>query len=558
MKFALPVALSLTSALDPRKVLHVALVTLLGLSLLLLACNDDEAAQDVGVTPEVSAPTEAEPIPPEVRDASAEWPLPNRTYDNARMTTDSAIDSSTVDQLEVAWRFPMPHAADWGASATNPLIAGGRVYVQDLMSNVFALDLESGELIWESIRNVAAIGPNGVAIGWGLIYLQDGEDRTLALDLETGQEVWSTQLAASTGSQQPTAYGGFVYTGTGSGDPPDGEPSASGRESYTGGSGGHAYGLDHATGDIVWVTPMVEEGFWGNPEINSGAALWYPPAIDLETGRTFWGTGNPAPFPGTVDLPNAASRPGPNLYSNSIVALDGATGEMDWYNQVKPIDLFDLDFQGGPILATATIDEEERPIVIGYGKLGAVYAFDRETGEILWERPVGEHQNDTLESIPAGESVVVYPGVWGGVETPAAYADGVVYVATANLPTPWTATGFEAESGGEAVALGSGYTELNDGWAQAYAIDVDTGEVLWEHEFEHVVFAGMTVVNDLVFTSTINGLITALDRDSGSVVWEYQAPGGIISWPAVSGDHLVWPVGIGSEPQLLVLSLGGS
>jgi outer membrane protein assembly factor BamB len=103
--------------------------------------------------------------------------------------------------------------------------------------------------------------------------------------------------------------------------------------------------------------------------------------------------------------------------------------------------------------------------------------------------------------LPLGEEILVYPGVWGGIETPAAYADGVVYVLTANLPTPWTATGFDAEDGGEAVAIGSGYTELNTGWAQAYAIDAANGEIIWEVDFEQVAFGGMTVVNDLVFTA---------------------------------------------------------
>ena len=154
---------------------------------------------------------------------------------------------------------------------------------------------------------------------------------------------------------------------------------------------------------------------------------------------TYWGTGDPSPFPGTKDFPNGSSRPGPNLYTNSMLALDHNTGELAWYNQVKPHDLFDLDFQAPPIIADLEIEGEERPVVIGSGKLGRVIAFDRRNGDILWDTPVGDHQNDELQEIPLGETVEVLPGFLGGVETPMAFADGVVYVPAIELAShPFT------------------------------------------------------------------------------------------------------------------------
>jgi glucose dehydrogenase len=83
-----------------------------------------------------------------------------------------------------------------------------------------------------------------------------------------------------------------------------------------------------------------------------------------------------------------------------MLALDSATGELKWYKQVLPHDLFDLDFQISPILTSINIDGKETQIVIGAGKLGKVYAFDRQTGEIYWQTPVGMHQNDDLEEVP--------------------------------------------------------------------------------------------------------------------------------------------------------------
>src|SRR5690606_38857457 len=106
----------------------------------------------------------------------------------------------------------------------------------------------------------------------------------------------------------------------------------------------------------------------------------------------------------------ATSRPGPNLYTNSMLALDAQTGELIWYNQVKPHDLFDLDFHISPVLTSAEIDGEMRSLAIGAGKLGRVVAIDRETGETVWDTAVGIHQNDELQEIPADEPTMVYPG----------------------------------------------------------------------------------------------------------------------------------------------------
>jgi outer membrane protein assembly factor BamB len=492
-------------------------------------------------------------LPPELEEYAGEWPHPNKDIYNTRATFEAGIDSDNVDELDVAWVFPIPGVAEWGAAASSVVIANGIVYFQDLLSNVFALDLETGELVWESLQGDGVLGPNGVAIGYGKVFAQAGVNEAFALDIETGEELWRTVLAGPTGSMAPAVYGGLVFHGTGAGAVEMSEPGpVVTRRGYAGGTSGEAYALDQETGEILWGFQVVEPDFWGNMEVNSGGGIWYPPAIDPELGLTYWATGNPAPFPGTLEWPNGSSRPGPNLYTNTMLALTLDGGELDWYDQVKPFDLFDLDFQISPILL---VDEDEK-ILLGSGKLGIVYGFDPETGERLWETWIGIHQNDWLEELPMGEVVEVYPGVWGGVETPMAAADGVVYALTLNLMTPYTATGWDAEDGTEAVARAEGRTILREGWAQLYAIDVNDGEILWEVDFDEPAFGGVTVINDLVLTATINGEIIALLREDGSEVWRYQAPGGIIAWPAVAGDTIIWPIGIGREPVVLALRLG--
>jgi outer membrane protein assembly factor BamB len=511
--------------------------------------------------PRVLTPTPVSPAvpqtgfgerPPEVEQAAHEWPLPNKDYGNSRATFDSDIDSTNVSDLEAAWAFPIPGIGSYGGGASNPLIINGVVYFQDLQSNVFAIDLESGEVLWEHMIEESVIGPNGPAAGWGKIFAQGGLQHIFALDMETGERVWDSVLQGPTGAQQPTAYGGYLFTAIVAGAVDAELPGAvESRRGYAGGTTGIAYAMDQETGQIIWSWQAVEEGFWGNPEINSGGGIWFTPAIDIENGVTYWGTGNPAPFPGILDYPNAASRPGPNLYTNSLVALDMESGELLWYNQVKPRDLFDLDFQLPPILP-----EDEPDLILMSGKLGIVYAFDRQSGEIAWETSVGEHMNDNLQELPLGEEVFVMPGVWGGVETPMAYADGVVYALVLNLGTPYTATGFNAADGTEAVANATGRTQLETATSEVVAIDAASGEILWEVHFDAPAFGAVTVVNDLVFTAMFDGMIYALSREDGSIAWSYHTPGGINAWPAVAGDTIVWPVGVGREPVLLALRLG--
>lgn len=484
-----------------------------------------------------------EAIPPEVSEHEFEWPLPNKDYANTRADMESQIDIRTIKDLNVAWTFEIPGGSTFGAIATNPIISEGLVYIQDLSSNVFAINLDDGTLIWEQRNDFNVFGPNGVAVGWGKVFSTSSNDTITAYNKHNGEELWSTVLRTQGKSEgitiQPLVYNRMVLVST---VPISGIGGGAGF--YRGDAAGILYALDEETGEVVWKWSTVDsEDIWGNREVNSGGGAWYPPAIDRESGISFWGTGNPGPWPGTPAFPNGSSRPGPNLYTNSLVAIDHLSGALQWYNQITPHDLFDLDFQISPILTTATMNDAERDIVLGAGKAGKVFAFDRVTGDILWETSVGKHQNDTLQEVPHRTTVTVYPGFFGGVETPMALADGVVYVPIVNSPGTYTPTGF---SGGRERPMVEG---------ELVAIDVNTGIILWGKEYENINIGGATVVNRLVFTATDDGTIYAHNRITGVEVWRHEAPQGINGWPAVSGDTIIWPVGIGPKPVLLALRL---
>jgi outer membrane protein assembly factor BamB len=481
-------------------------------------------------------------IPSEIGDYQHDWPTANCAYDNTRATTDSLISRDNVPTLGLAWSIDITGIGEWGGMASNPIILGDKVYCQDLKSNTYAIDLKSGELLWKKEYNLDSFGPNGPAIGWDKLFVPKGHYEVAALDLENGNELWSTRLSdiETLGIDiQLTAFNEMVYVST--------VPGTSNADFYTGGNVGIIYALDQETGAVSWQFSTVDsEDVWGNPGINSGGGAWFPPAIDTGTGIMYWGIANPAPFPGTEDFPNGSSRPGPNLYSNSIVALDSRDGKLIWYNQVKPHDLFDLDFQGSPVLTSAQINGRETEIVIATGKLGKVYAFDRKSGEIYWQTPVGEHQNDDLTTLPTG-TTRVSPGPLGGVTSPIAVANGTVYVPVVNVPGDFTPDKFVFET----FDMGAGNGEL-------VALDVNTGAPVWNAGFSSVNVGGATVVNDLVFTATLDGMIHALDAKTGEEVWSYQAQGGLNGWPAAAQDFILFPVGLGPSPKLLAFKLGAT
>jgi glucose dehydrogenase len=479
--------------------------------------------------------------PSEVKKYAKDWPTANQNYSNTRAAVGSKITSSNISQLGFDWAFPIKGIGEWGAATTNPLILGNTVYFQDLKSNVYAVDLKTGKQLWMKEYNEDSGAPSGLSVGYGKIFAMKGHFEIVALDMK-GNELWKSTISEDPNigvDIQTTVYGGMVYVSS--------VPGLSNENFYKGGAFGTIYALDEKTGKIVWSFDTVDsKDIWGNAEVNSGGGSWYPPAIDTVKNIIYWPIGNPAPWPGTKEFPNGTSRPGPNLYTNSIVALNQADGKLLWYNQVLPHDLYDYDLQISPILATLDINGAKTDIVIAAGKMGKVYAIDRNTTKTLWETAVGTHQNDTLKELPEG-TTKVSPGPLGGVETSMAYSDGIIYVPVINMVVEYTPSEFVLSSFSFAGATG-----------ELVAIDAATGKILWDNKFDSLNVGAATVVNDLVFTATFDGKIYAFNNKTGEKVWEYQAPGGINGWPAVKGDTIIFPVGMGKTPELIAFKIGSS
>jgi outer membrane protein assembly factor BamB len=451
-----------------------------------------------------------------------------RDLANSRALPTARLTADTIGQAAELWRAPLPDA---GALSTVPLVVDGTVYLQGATGQVVALDLASGALEWASEPSGFNIGPFGVAVDDERVYALDGSQGVLALDRRDGTELWSTDVTTTPTlgiDIQPVVVVGLVLVSS---------VPVSVQGIYAAGDRGVIHALDAATGAVRWTFDTVEGDLWGHPEVNSGGGAWYPPAVDEERGLAYFGIANPAPFPGTPEWPNGSSRPGPNLYTDSVVALDLATGALRWYHQVTPHDLLDRD-QVHVLLAE--VDGER--VVVSSGKSGVLVGLDPDDGTPLWEREVGEHRNDDLEALPGPTEVA--PGTYGGVLTPPSSAAGVVYVAVVNAPAtlePDQPAYFGAEMGqaeGEVVAVAAA-----------------DGEVLWSTPVPGDPLGGTAVVGDLVVTALLDGTLVALRRDGGDIAWTGEAGGGVNGWLAALDDRLIVPVGNGDPPLVLALGL---
>jgi glucose dehydrogenase len=256
-----------------------------------------------GSTSSASAPSD-----PEGGSASAaagsEVAYPGIDLANSRFAT-GPIDRSSAETLQLAWTLPSETQSTYGAYSASPVVSGGVVYMQDLESNVQAVDLESGELLWETKMESPDQGPNGVAVAAGMVFGATAT-QAFALDAETGEELWSTELTTlpkEAIDMPPGVHDGLVYVST----VPTDVTSA-----YNGGIAGVLWALDAKTGAKKWSFDTAPKGLWSkrHKTINAGGGLWYAPSFD-EEGGMYIGTGNPVPFPAPKACPGGRAAPVP-------------------------------------------------------------------------------------------------------------------------------------------------------------------------------------------------------------------------------------------------------
>jgi alcohol dehydrogenase (cytochrome c) len=499
-----------------------------------------------GSSPAPASPASANGVVPGAAAPSGSWPYPNGDIANTRNAPQSVISAANVSRLQEAWTFKLTGKAASGVSGAGaltagPVVAGGVAYLQDQDANVYALSLATGKLKWEYQVNLpekSGPGPDGVAVADGTVY-GDTSTSVFALNAATGKTLWVNGDLLNSGQGsfeiQPQVADGRVYLASAYGSGP---------------GGGVVMALNASTGRLLWKFNTVIGVGAGVQALGVGSGgAWEPPLVGSDGSVTF-GIGNPY-----QSIGSAIAHPSRQLYTDSEVNLDAATGKLRWYYQAVPNDFKDYDLQASPVAASIG----GAPVIITGGKMGYVYALNARSGALVWKTPVGEHNghdNDSLLALAHKLTIklpyTILPGSLGGVLSNMAVAGGSVYVATIDWPI--TFTSLTSVDGNKAAGPATGEVE---------ALSLATGKVEWDTKVPSMPLGAATVSGDLVFTALFNGVLIAFDRGTGAIVYRHQLPTTANAPIAVFGNTVLVPAGGpetsasggGGNPQLVAYTV---
>ncbi|MGJ4948044.1 methanol/ethanol family PQQ-dependent dehydrogenase [Bradyrhizobium sp. HKCCYLS20291] len=466
-------------------------------------------------------------------------------YNLQRFSPLTQINKDNAKNLVPVWNYSF---ADDRSEESQPLVYQGVLYVTSHNATM-AVDAKTGKQIWKSKVDYPAETPRvvccgiinrGAAIYDGKIFRTTLDANVIALDAKTGKELWRQKAAdikeGYSMTVAPLVADGVVLTGI------------SGAEF---GTRGFIDGWDPATGKHLWRTHTVptpdEPGgdTWkGDTWKLGGGSTWITGSYDPEQNTVFWGVGNPGPF-------NAAVRPGDNLYTCSVLALDPKTGKMKWHFQFSPNNPFDYDAVAEMVLADMNVEGKPTKVLMNANRNGFFYVLDRTNGKLLAANPyvkvnwassidlkTGKPvETDVTRDAREGKKVTVYPSILGGKnwepmsfnpQTGLAYANTLVFGGHYKTePATYKA--------GEWY-LGMDLTDLWD-WpegprGQLKAIDPMTGKTKWEQPSDIPRFSGvLSTGGGVVFSGKLTGEFEAFDADSGKKLWQFQTGSGIEGQP---------------------------
>ncbi|MGJ4914844.1 methanol/ethanol family PQQ-dependent dehydrogenase [Bradyrhizobium sp. HKCCYLRH2060] len=466
-------------------------------------------------------------------------------YNLQRFSPLNQINKDNAKHLVPVWNYSF---ADDRSEESQPLVYQGVLYVTTHNATM-AVDAKTGKQIWKSKIDYPAETPRvvccgiinrGAALYDGKLFRTTLDANVIALDAKTGKELWRQKAAdikeGYSMTVAPLVADGVVLTGI------------SGAEF---GTRGFIDGWDPATGKHLWRTHTVptpdEPGgdTWkGDTWKLGGGSTWITGSYDPEQNTVFWGVGNPGPF-------NAAVRPGDNLYTCSVLALDPKTGKMKWHFQFSPNNPFDYDAVAEMVLADMNVEGKQTKVLMNANRNGFFYVLDRTNGKLLAANPyvkvnwassidlkTGKPvETDVTRDAREGKKVTVYPSILGGKnwepmsfnpQTGLAYANTLVFGGHYKTePATYKA--------GEWY-LGMDLTDLWD-WpegprGQLKAIDPMTGKTKWEQPSDIPRFSGvLSTAGGVVFSGKLTGEFEAFDADSGKQLWQFQTGSGIEGQP---------------------------
>jgi len=496
-------------------------------------------------------------------DEPQNWLTYYGAYESWRYSPLDQINRSNIEQLRPVWAFESG-VTDGGLQAA-PLVVDGTMYVSTAWNRVFALDAATGEQIWrydyprpDQVPGIYGTWNRGVAVAYGLVFMGTLDNHVVALDRETGEEVWRVEVENSKQcgcniTAAPLVVKDLVITGVTGGD------SA---------HRGYINAFDARTGRHRWrfwtIPGPGEPGHdsWaGDSWIYGGGSTWVTGTYDPELDLLYWAVGNPA-----ADF-YGGDREGDNLYTDSVVALDPDTGEIQWHYQQIPHDVWDYDTAYEMVLLDLEVDGVMRKTMLNPSKSGYVWLLDRQNGEFLGAWPLVESSN-WIEGIdeqgrligrnepPVGETSFVCPAIGGGRSwNHGAYSPQTGWFYSTGLEWCQTLT-VRQEDPQEGLAFFGGEFEMahpKSGEAHAHlsAYDPVTGERKWRIRHKYPLLASqLATAGGLVFSGDATGRFFALDASDGSELWSFRTGSGhrgsAITYAVGGRQYIATPSGWGS------------
>lgn len=470
-----------------------------------------------------------------------EWPSYNGKLNANRYSDLTSINSGNISQLILKWIAPMPQL---GLEAT-PIVVGDIMYFSG-QNRVSALDAKTGRTIWTWFRpptsglvGDASVGTNrGAAVFRDKVYITTDNAHLIALNRVTGKPVWEQTMP-----EEKMKYGSTVA------------PMIL-NDTVIGGVSGGDWGIrgfiicyDAETGKQLWrhwtLPSPGEPGLetWGPewPKLGGGST-WLHGSYDPETDTLFWPTGNP--WPDSDDR----TRPGDNLYTNSILAMNPHDGKVKWYFQFTPHDIADRDAVEPPVLVDTKFQGQPRKLLLHADRNGFFYVFDRTNGKLLLAKPFLKRIN-WATGIDANGRPILNKSLPSTMSTKQRNCpdNGANWTSTAFSPTTHWYYMMTIEACGDPKAAPGTPEAQGIGQRFVRAIDIETGETKWEiaqpGPLVLKTWSGVVAtVGGLVFYADPNGAFCAADEKTGKILWHYDTNVGMKGPPmtyAVDGKQYV-------------------
>jgi alcohol dehydrogenase (cytochrome c) len=480
------------------------------------------------------------------------WIHPNGSYDQQRFYPGNQVNASNVKQLKPAFVF---QTAVLESMETAPIVVDGVMFLTTSFNHVYAIDAATGEEYWHYKHRMGPIvtvccGNNnrGVAIAGDTLYMGTLDAKLVALDAKTGKVKWQSDIAdpekGYSETMAPAVVDGKVLIGTNGGE-------------Y--GVRGFLKAFDANDGKLMWTFHTIpekgHEGVWATHDLTGrdmhrdiaaekaalakdssfyqtlGGGVWMTPAIDRRNNTVYFLAGNPSP-----DL-YGAIRPGDNLYTDSMIAVNLADGSYKWHSQYVAHDVWDLDAVSPAILTRAKdASGRDADVVIHGGKTGHVYVHDRATGKLIrFSEAMIPQEN--MWVLPTKDGARMLPGANGGVEWSPMAVDPRTRIAyAANLHQPMTYHVEESPYPGGKLWLGGAFKVIpsEEQWGQLVAVNLDTGKVVWKHKTPQPLIGGvLATAGGVVFNGEANGWFKAFDSRNGNELWKFNCGAGVNA-PAVA------------------------